>query len=132
AADPSEDEKSSMFSRERGSSVSIYVDPGSVDRRASMESLIPLHITSAEDVHNSTDEASYGSGVSGISSRYSETTSGSLGVRAIPIPESAGSDLGTRPATGRARSTSTASMRYYEQNAIDPTPQIPKIVHTMS
>jgi hypothetical protein len=116
-----------MFSRGRGSSVSLYVESGAVDRRASMDSLIPLRITAAEEVH---EEASHGTGVSG-SSRYSETTSGSLGIRAIPLPQSEESDLGTRP-TGRTRSTSTASTRYYEQNAIDPAPQIPKIVHTLS
>jgi hypothetical protein len=133
AAPSPEDDKSSMFSRDRNSSLSLYVDTDSHDRRHSTDtvSLIPLHVTPAEEDHDPFNRMdSVGSGVS----RYSTTSSGgSLGVRQIPVPEEvAERDLGVRPQT-RARSTSSASARYYESNSpLESHPQIPKIVTTPS
>ncbi|KAJ4296537.1 hypothetical protein N0V90_006582 [Kalmusia sp. IMI 367209] len=65
-----DEERSSMFSRER-SSVSLYVDAEPVDKRASMEtvSLIPLHVTPAERQDSLTGQISNGSGVSGVLKR---------------------------------------------------------------
>ncbi|KAF2690955.1 hypothetical protein K458DRAFT_64907 [Lentithecium fluviatile CBS 122367] len=121
-----EDDKSSMFSRDRSrSSVSLYVPAEVVERRLSTEnvSLIPLHITPAEEVHDPISATtSSGSGVS-KGSRIS------LGLSPIQTGESSGS----RP-SGRPRSTSSTSMRYYSNNSPENTaaPQVPKIVHTPS
>lgn len=133
AAPSPEDDKSSMFSRDRNSSLSLYVDTDNHDKRHSTDtvSLIPLHVTPAEEDRDPFDRTnSVGSGVS----RYSTTTSGgSLGIRQIPVPEETEErDLGVRPQT-RARSTSTASTRYYEANSpLESAPPIPKIVTTPS
>jgi hypothetical protein len=123
-----EDDKTSMFSRDRGSSLSLYVDTDMHDRRKSVDTvpLIPLQITPAEDVHNPMDRAaSVGSGVSG---RLSLSPSRNI---------SEEQDQGSRRT--RPRSTSAASTRYYEANsplngvpASGSAPQIPKIVHTLS
>lgn len=125
AAPSPEDDKSSMFSRDRNSSLSLYVDTETHDRRASMEtaSLIPLHVTPVDEAHDPMDrKTSVGSGVSGLS-RYSR---GSL----APEVEGEGEDLGLRKT--RPRSTSATSTRYYEVTPTDVSPQIPKIVHTPS
>lgn len=143
AAPSPEEDKSSMFSRDRGSSLSLYVDTDLHNdrrKRASMDtvSLIPLHVTPAEEVHDplSRTESSVGSGVSSIS-RYSVDTgrvgslSGSLGgTLSVRSPEE--EDLGVRKT--RPRSTSSTSVRYYGVTPTDPmmAPQIPKIVHTPS
>ncbi|KAK3204084.1 hypothetical protein GRF29_106g1650122 [Pseudopithomyces chartarum] len=55
AQSPSDDERSSMFSRERGGSVSLYVDAEPTPKRISTQSmetvnLVPLHITPARSV----------------------------------------------------------------------------------
>lgn len=125
-----EDDKSSMFSRDR-SSVSLYLDTDVHDtRRKSVDTvpLIPLQITPAEDVHDPLDRTtSVGSGISSRS-RHSLSPIG-------PITDE--QDLGSRRT--RPRSTSAAS-RYYESMSplrennpasISP-PQVPKIVHTPS
>lgn len=133
-----EEDKTSMYSRQRGASVSLYVDTATHDRRASMEtvSLIPLHVTPAQEPQDPMAATiSNGSGVSGVSSisrgssRYSTSTGGALNLS--PVHESG--ELGSRPAT-RPRSTSTTSTRYYSTNSPDnpAPPQIPKIVHTPS
>ncbi|KAL1599597.1 hypothetical protein SLS60_007400 [Paraconiothyrium brasiliense] len=141
-----DEERSSMFSRER-SSVSVYVDAEPVAKRVSSQSmetvsLIPLHVTPAERQVSMTGEISNGSGVSALSSssRYSR---GSLSLSPIQ-PEDG--DLGTRP--DRPRSTSTSSVRYYSglpdnntwktsneperSTAPQQLPEIPRIVHTLS
>ncbi|KAF2019114.1 hypothetical protein BU24DRAFT_405826 [Aaosphaeria arxii CBS 175.79] len=126
-----EEDKTSMFSRDRGSSLSLYVDTQHQDRRASMETinLIPLHVTPAEEARDPLSQNdSNGSGVSG-SSRSSRRTSDTLGVSTISVPEGAAS-VGGRPT--RPRSTSSTSQRYYEVTTTNPSPQVPKIVHTPS
>lgn len=129
-----EEDKSSMFSRDRSSAnLSVYVDHEPQDKRASVEtvSLIPLHVTPAEELVSPL-ESSMGSGVSRGSSLYSSTTGGSLGMGQIPIPPDT-ADIGSMPIPKtRARSTSATSMRYYETATTNPSPQIPKIVHTPS
>ncbi|KAF2182252.1 hypothetical protein K469DRAFT_691477 [Zopfia rhizophila CBS 207.26] len=137
APTPEADERSSMFSKDRSSSVSLYIPEEHGDRRQSMEtvSLIPLHITHAEEIRDPMDRMnSTGSGVSDLSrgsSRISSNTSGSLGIRNLPIPEEAlEADPGVRRM--RPRSTSTASVRYYEMNAREPAPEVPTILHTPS
>ncbi|KAF2263982.1 hypothetical protein CC78DRAFT_580902 [Lojkania enalia] len=128
AAPSPEDDKRSMFSRESRTSVSLYVDTDVTDRRASMEtvSLIPLHVTPAEEVLDPMERhvESNGSGVSRQSTRTSGSGSGSVALSPIPNEEH---DLGIRKT--RERSTSTASTRYYEANT---KPPVPKIVHTPS
>jgi len=122
-----EDDKTTMFARDRGASLSLYVDTDIHDRRKSVDAvpLIPLQITPAEDVHNPMDRTiSVGSGVS---ARHSLSPS-------VNVSEE---DLGSRRT--RPRSTSTTSPRYYTVSPIHETgpvpfsaPQIPKIVHTPS
>ncbi|KAF2747281.1 hypothetical protein M011DRAFT_526294 [Sporormia fimetaria CBS 119925] len=115
-------DKSSMFSRDRNSSFSLYVDTemDSRNKRASIDtvSLIPLHITPAEEVHDPLSrKSSVGSGVSSVQS-----------ARLSVSPTGAEETRKTRP-----RSTSATSMRYYEMaNAPGAGPQVPKIVHTPS
>ncbi|ORY13674.1 hypothetical protein BCR34DRAFT_459868, partial [Clohesyomyces aquaticus] len=142
APTPESDDKASMFSRDRGASVSLYVDPDIVDtRRKSTEavSLVPLQVTPVDETRDPADTfGSTGSGVSAMSrgsSRYSATTGGSLGMSGISVPEEEGeSDLSVRRT--RPRSTSTLSTRYYDNGSTsspsEPMPQIPKIVHTPS
>jgi hypothetical protein len=143
-----DEERSSMFTRER-SSVSVYVDTEPANRRVSGQSmetvsLIPLHVAQPERHESLTADISHGSGVSGSSSRYSR---GSISLSPIQ-PEDG--DLGSRPS--RPRSTSTSSVRYYGKNEGRPDsttwktsnaphtsmapppqlPEIPRIVHTLS
>jgi hypothetical protein len=138
------DDKNSMFSRGRHSSVTLYVDSEADARskRASAEtvSLIPLQVTPLEEVHDpisntnrdSTATASAGSGVSALSGFSSDTRSTVL---LSPMsPEAGEGDMGLRP-SGRPRSTSTASQRarYYESVPSNvEMPPVPKIVHTAS
>jgi LysM repeat protein len=147
-AHTSDEERSSMFSRER-SSVSVYVDTEPANRRVSSQSmetvsLIPLHVAQPERHESLTGEISNGSGVSGSSSRYSR---GSMSLS--PIQQEDG-DLGSR--SSRPRSTSTSSVRYYGKKEGEPDsttwktsnaphtgmaqppqlPEIPRIVHTLS
>lgn len=112
-------DKSSMFSRSRVSSLSVYMDPdvhADRSKRASVDtvSLIPLHVTPpAEEMHDDPMNGSTGSGVSNMSrlSLSTSTTGESLGLSQIPVPPE-GYDA-SRP-KGRPRSTSATSMRYYE------------------
>lgn len=134
AAPSPEDDKSSMFSRDRSTSVSLYVDTDVVDKRASMEnvSLIPLHITPAEETHDPMDRTtSVGSRVSALSRGSSRYSTGASSLALSPIQQNEDGDLGT---SSRPRSTSTTSMRYYSTTPTDreSAPQIPKIVHTPS
>jgi len=131
-----DEERSSMYSRERGS-VSLYVDADPMVKRTSMEtvSLIPLQVTPApeERQESLTGNISNGSGVSAGSSRYTSSSRYSRSSAGLsPLsPEQDEGDLGSRRT--RPRSTSTSSVRYY---ATTPTsekpPEIPKIVHTVS
>lgn len=138
------EDKNSMFSRGRHSSVTLYVDSeaDARNRRVSAEtvSLIPLQVTPLEEVHDpisntnrdSTTTASAGSGVSGLSRMSTDTRSTVL---LSPMsPDVGEGDMGVRP-SGRPRSTSTASQRarYYESAPVDvEMPPVPKIVHTAS
>lgn len=139
AAPSPEEDKSSMFSRERSTSnVSLYVDSEShnKNKRASIDtvSLIPLSVTPAAEVHDPLDNSTSGTGVSSLS-RYSfEARDSRLSVGVF-------SDIGTEGEwqsgrKTRPRSTSAASARYYEVNAAERVdgsgPTIPKIVHTPS
>ncbi|CAO2650491.1 Nn.00g017830.m01.CDS01 [Neocucurbitaria sp. VM-36] len=133
------EDKTSMFSRNRESSVTLYVD-SEVDaqsKRASQEttSLIPLQITPVEESRDPMNihQESTGSGVSAMSRSTNTNTLSTILLSPIsPIGEEG--DLGIRP-TGRPRSTSSASQRarYYEttpQNIA--MPPIPKIIRTPS
>ncbi|KAF9696192.1 hypothetical protein EKO04_005816 [Ascochyta lentis] len=116
-----DERKSSMFSRERASSVTVYVDHAATDasyRRISQEPapLVPLHINTQAPA------VSAGSGVSAMS-RNSNSTLGTMMLS--PISE------GSRPG-GRPRSTSTSSVRYYAVTPTDTTIPVPKIVRTIS
>lgn len=121
-----EDDKSSMFSRDRSrSSVSLFVPSEELDRRPSLEkiNLIPLHITPVEETADPIQaSSSSGSGVS-AGSRVSLAVS----------PLQMGTSYTERPAS-RPRSTSTTSMRYYSTNspADMDAPQVPKIAHRPS
>lgn len=137
-----DENRSSMFSKDRHSSVTLYVDPDTEaqQQRSSQEvtSLIPLQVTPLEEVHDpmrreeehpNTTTTSTGSGISGISSYSTNTTSTMMLSPLMP-----NADEQVRP-TGRARSTSTASQRarYYESTPSNiELPPIPKIVHTLS
>jgi hypothetical protein len=125
AAPSPEEDKSSMFSRDRGSSLSLYVDEELEVRskRTSIDtvSLIPLQVTPVEEVHDPIMGRTNSEG-SAVSSRLSLTP-------AALLPEDS-YDLGTR--STRPRSTSATSVRYYDANATNAAPQIPKIVHTPS
>jgi hypothetical protein len=133
------EDKSSMFSRERHSSVTLYVDSENADaqsRRVSQDSmpLVALQITPLEEVHDpmsriDTSAASNGSGVS----RLSTNTTSTLVLSPIS-PSLEEGDLSVRT-SGRPRSTSTASQRarYYESTPVNvDMPPIPKIVRTPS
>lgn len=117
-----DERKSSMFSRERASSVTVYVDNANRDTAyngVNLEPapLLPLHINTLAPAPT----ASAGSGVS-AASRNSNSTLGSFMLS--PASE-----------TGRAsrpRSTSTSSVRYYAVTPIDTTIPVPKIVRTIS
>ena len=132
AAPSPENDKAVMFARERDSSVSLVVNTnlhhGKIDRRVSVEtpSLIPLHVTPADETHNPMDGSSTPSGGSGVSNGSSRFSRGSIALSPVPLE---GGDLGSRT---RARSTSTSSVRYYSNTPTEVAPQIPKIVHTPS
>jgi hypothetical protein len=135
------EDKTSMFSQSRHSSVTLYVDSeaDAHSKRASQDtiSLVPLQITPLEEVHDpmnhtNTTTTSNGSGVSSISRLSSNTTSTMM---LSPIsPSGEEGDMGIRSA-GRPRSTSTASQRarYYETIPTNvEMPPIPKIIRTVS
>ncbi|EUC31881.1 hypothetical protein COCCADRAFT_6315 [Bipolaris zeicola 26-R-13] len=137
-------DKANMFSRDRASSVTLYVDSDADDRRkrASTDTmrLVPLHITPVEEHHDpiadlhagpgravTTDRAvSVGSSVSAVSSRTSQGS-----VLLSPVVQGEDADAALR-SVGRPRSTSTASTRsrYYERADIGEMPEVPRIVHT--
>ncbi|KAH4002163.1 hypothetical protein HBH98_172920 [Parastagonospora nodorum] len=131
-----DEDKTSMFSRDRHSSVTLYVDEESEARRkrASSDtiSLIPLQITPVEDAHDpmETTAASNGSGVSAMS-RLSTNTMSTMMLS--PISPNEDGDLSVRPG-GRPRSTSTASQRarYYESTPLDVERQPVPIIVTES
>lgn len=133
------EDKSSMFSRERHSSVTLYVDSENADaqsRRVSQDAmpLVALQITPLEEVHDpmsriDTSAASNGSGVS----RLSTNTTSTLMLSPIS-PSLEEGDLSVRT-SGRPRSTSTASQRarYYESTPVNvDMPPIPRIIRTPS
>jgi hypothetical protein len=132
------EDKTSMFSRERHSSVTLYVDSeaDAHNKRASQDtlSLVPLQVTPLEEIHDpmshtNTTTASNGSGVSALSRLSSNT------MMLSPVsPNGEEGDMGIRP-SGRSRSTSTASQRarYYDTTPTDiERPPIPTIIHTPS
>lgn len=115
-----DERKSNMFSRERVSSVTVYVDNAEADtsyKRVSLEPtpLAPLHINTQRPA------ASAGSSVS-AESRNSNSTLGTMMLS--PVSE------GSRPT--RPRSTSTSSVRYYAVTPTDTTIPVPKILRTIS
>ena len=120
-----EERKSNMFSRDRVSSVTVYVDHTDTDtayKRVSQEPapLVPLYVNTPTPTPTSAISA--GSGVSAMS-RDSNSTLGTMMLS--PISE------GSRPG-GRPRSTSTSSVRYYAVTPVDTTISVPKIVRTAS
>ncbi|KAH7414330.1 hypothetical protein DE146DRAFT_750488 [Phaeosphaeria sp. MPI-PUGE-AT-0046c] len=146
-----QDDKTSMFSRERHSSVTIYLDEEANNsaqqngRSTSQDrsiDLVPLQITPVEESHSPVKQynhvdatptaASNGSGVSSMSRLSSNTASTMM---LSPIGSSADDgDLSIRQG-GRPRSTSTASQRarYYESTPTDVSrPPIPTIIRTPS
>tara|TARA_R110002003_G_scaffold702_14_gene21207 strand:- start:28888 stop:29538 length:651 start_codon:yes stop_codon:yes gene_type:complete len=139
------EDKTSMFSRHRHSSVTLYVDSEAEaqSKRVSQESisLIPLQVTPLEEVHDpiasnarasTTTTASNGSGVSAIS-RMSNNSASTMMLSPIS-PSGEEGDLSIRP-SGRPRSTSSASQRarYYESTPSHvEMPPIPKIIRTLS
>ncbi|KAF3049852.1 hypothetical protein E8E11_008872 [Didymella keratinophila] len=117
-----DERKSSMFSRERISSVAVYVDNANTDtayERVNQEPtpLAPLHV----NTQTPTPAASAGSGISALS-RNSNSTLGTMMLS--PVSE------GSRPS--RPRSTSTSSVRYYAVTPTDTTVPVPKIIRTVS
>jgi hypothetical protein len=142
------EDKSSMFSSTRHSSVTLYVDEDTEARnmrRASQDPvpLVPLQITPAEEVRNpmntptpitttTTTTASNGSGVSAVS-RLSTNTASTLMLSPVS-PNGDEGDLSVRQ-YGRPRSTSSTSQkaRYYESTPTDTgRMMIPRIVRTVS
>ncbi|KAF1840890.1 uncharacterized protein K460DRAFT_295871 [Cucurbitaria berberidis CBS 394.84] len=128
------EDKTSMFSRHRASSVTVYVD-SEVDeqsKRASQEtpSRIPIQITPVEESRDpiNNKRGSTGSGVSAMSRNTLST------ILLSPIsPHIEDGDL-MQP-TGRPRSTSSSSQkaRYYQTTPTNiEMPQIPKIIRTPS
>ncbi|KAF2035018.1 hypothetical protein EK21DRAFT_107649 [Setomelanomma holmii] len=137
------DDKESMFSRHRHSSVTLYVDSeaDAQSKGVSQESmsLIPLQVTPLEEVHDpigsnnrNVTTASNGSGVSAIS-RISSNSASTMMLSPMS-PSGEERDLSIRP-SGRLRSTSSASQkaRYYESRPMNvEMPPIPKIIQTPS
>lgn len=118
----SDKRKSSMFSRERASSVTVYVDNTNTDtayERVNQEPtrLAPLHV----NTHIPTPATSAGSGISSLS-RSSNSTLGTMMLS--PVSE------GSRPS--RPRSTSASSVRYYAVTPTGTTIPVPKIIRTDS
>ncbi|KAI4686479.1 uncharacterized protein J4E84_005759 [Alternaria hordeiaustralica] len=133
------EDKTSMFSRVRASSVTLYVDSeaDARNKRSSTDTmhLVPLQVTPSEEAGDPIAEntESAGTGVSAMS-RQSNGTLSTMVLSPIS-PGGDEGDMSLRPAqTGRARSTSTASQRarYYESTPMVAMPQIPKIIHTTS
>lgn len=135
------EDKTNMFSKERHSSVTLYVDTETDARskRISQESmnLVPLQVTPHEETrdpiaHNDTTTTSNGTGVSSLS-QVSTNTASTMMLSPISSGDEEG-DLSIR-ASARPRSTSTVSQRarYYDTTPTNvEMPPIPKIVHTPS
>jgi cbb3-type cytochrome oxidase subunit 3 len=132
------EDKTHMFSRNRASSVTLYVDheADTRNKRSSTDTmhLVPLQITPVEEATDPIGEnsESAGTGVSSVS-RLSNATLSTMMLSPISANGEEG-DLGIRP-SGRARSTSTASQRarYYETTPTNvEMPPIPKIVRHSS
>jgi hypothetical protein len=118
-----EERKSNMFSRERASSVTVYIDHAETDtsyKRVSQEPtpLAPSHINTQAPA------ASAGSGISAMSAMSGISNSTLDTIMLSPVSE------GSRPT--RPRSTSTSSVRYYAVTPTDTTIPVPKIVRTVS
>jgi hypothetical protein len=135
-----DEDKGSMFSRGRHSSVTLYVDEeaDARNKRASQDtiSLVPLQVTPIEETRDPIDNipttASNGSGVSAMS-RLSSNTASTMMLSPIS-PNDEDGDLSIRP-SGRARSTSTTSQkaRYYDTTPVDVhRGPIPTIIRTPS
>ena len=137
-----EERKSSMFSRERQSSLTVYVDSETDNsyKGAGHEPapLVPLHIATPY-TDSGLPVLSTGSGVSSIS-RSSRSSSGSsrvssgssVGLQHLsPISDMEEINMGPSQ-SGRPRSTSGSSVRYYSKTPTDTTIPVPKIVHTMT
>lgn len=137
------EDKTSMFSRQRESSVTLYVDSeaNAHTKRASTDTmnLVPLQITPVEESRDplNNNRGSTGSGVSVLSRTSNTNTMSTMLLSPVVGPTSPNAeegDLGIRP-TGRARSTSSASQRarYYETAPTNvDMPPIPKIIRTPS
>jgi hypothetical protein len=140
------EDKTSMFSKERHSSVTLYVDHDrdAQSKRVSQESmpLVPLQVTPLDETYDpmsraDTTTASNGTGVSTVSRLSTNTlsTNAMSTIMLSPIsPSGEAGDLSIRP-TGRARSSSTASQRarYYESTFVSAdVPPVPKIIRTES
>ncbi|KAF2832899.1 hypothetical protein CC86DRAFT_1701 [Ophiobolus disseminans] len=135
------EDKTNMFSKERHSSVTLYLDTESEaqSKQISRESmsLVPLQVTPLEEAHDpigrtDTTTASNGSGVSALS-RLSYNTASTMMLSPIS-PNAEEGDLSVRP-SGRPRSTSTASQkaRYYDTTPMNvDMPPIPTIIRTRS
>ena len=109
-----EERKSSMFSRERASSVTVYVDNAPTETtynpvRPDPAPLVPLHINTQIP-----PPASTGSGVSSLSMNSRSSLSSMM-----MSPASEG------PGASRPRSTSYSSLRYYSVTPADTTMPMP-------
>jgi cbb3-type cytochrome oxidase subunit 3 len=132
------EDKTNMFSRQRGSSLTLYVDSetDARNKRSSADTmhLVPLQVTPVEESRDPIATAdSAGTGISALS-RESNGTLSTMMLSPMGSTSGEHGDLSVRP-TGRARSTSTASQkaRYYETTPMNEAmPPIPKIVHTAS
>lgn len=136
-----DDDKSSMFSRNRESSVTLYADHHSEaqqNNRASMEtvSLMPMQPTPPPKVFRdeAADHNSAGSGVSALSTSSINTNAPTSNTLLSPIsPSGNEGDLGNRPTRPRSTSSSSQKARYYDST---PTrtdlPPIPMIIRTPS
>ncbi|KAF1953354.1 hypothetical protein CC80DRAFT_507221 [Byssothecium circinans] len=143
AAKPNDEEddavsrKSSMFSRHRGTSVSLYIDTDVVDRRASTVQLIPLQVTPVgEEGDTMGSEGTGVSGWTGGSGRFSGF-SGMSGRESGSVRRDSGESFGTTISMSRPRSTRSTSMRYYASSSLENAsmpemPAVPTIVHTVS
>jgi hypothetical protein len=131
------EDKTSMFSSTRHSSVTVYVDEeGNKQTTQDGVPLVPLRSTPVEEVQNPVDTptatTSNGSGVSAMR-RLSTNTASTMMLSPIS-PNGEEGDLSVRQ-YGRPRSTSTTSQkaRFYETTPTNPASvQIPIIVRTLS
>ena len=118
----SEERKSAMFSRERVSSVPVYVDNAPTETtynpvEPDPAPPVPLHI----NTQIPTPAASTGSGVSSLSRNSRSSVSSTM---LSPVSGDSGAS--------RPRSTSYSSLRYYSVTPGDTTIPVPKIIRTVS